>query len=82
MVHVVNMNYAKHGLYLSDGKAKKPTTSFYVKKKFTFIRFAATRFKIKQCYKTNQNSSKTSIIFQDRCQGKFKQSLTRKNNTR
>lgn len=23
MVHVVNMNYAKHGLYLSDGKAKE-----------------------------------------------------------
>lgn len=55
---VVYMNYAKHGLYISEGKAKETYYFLLCKKKFTFIRFAATRFKIKQCYKTNQNSSK------------------------
>lgn len=37
-------------MFLSDRKLSKITSSFYANI-FTFTRFAATRFKIKQCYK-------------------------------
>lgn len=48
---VLYMNYAKHRFFFYQTvKLSKITSSFYANI-FTFTRFAATRFKIKQCYK-------------------------------
>lgn len=47
---VLYMNYAKHRFSYQTVKLSKITSSFY-SNIFTFTRFSATRFKIKQCYK-------------------------------
>lgn len=47
---VLYMNYAKHKCFYQTVKLSKITSSFYANI-FTFTRFAATRFKINQCYK-------------------------------